>query len=67
MTKDAPISDAEMFELSDEQLEGIAGGGKGGKRGCCPGCGSKSFTDLGGGKIRCRSCGWEGTRAEIGA
>ena len=67
MTKDALNSGAEMFELDDEQLEGIAGGGKGGKRGCCPGCGSKDFIDLGGGKIKCRSCGWEGTRTEIGA
>ena len=35
--------------------------------GRCPGCGSKNFSDLGGGKIKCKECGWEGTRSSISA
>ena len=56
----------EARELDDDALETVAGGGKGGKCGMCPGCGSTAFTDLGGGKIRCNDCGWTGTKADIG-
>ena len=59
-------STIDVVELSDEALEEIAGGNPGGKPGRCPGCGSKSFTDLGGGKIRCNDCGWEGAKSSIG-
>lgn len=54
-------------ELSDKELEAVAGGGQGGKPGCCPGCGGTNFKDLGDGKIKCRDCGWEGSRDSIRA
>lgn len=60
----APILE-EGIPLADEQLDAISGGGKGGKVGCCPGCGCNEFVDLGGGKIKCKECGWEGTREDI--
>ena len=54
------------IELTDSELDQVAGGNPGGKPGRCPGCGSKSFKDLGGGKIRCTVCGWEGSKSSIG-
>ncbi len=56
----------EVFELNDSDLSGVAGGGQGGKKGRCPGCGDDRFVSLGGNKIRCTSCGWEGTKESIG-
>ncbi len=57
---------AGVVELCDDQLVEVAGGGRGGKPGHCPGCGSTSFTDLGGGEILCNDCGWKGSKASIG-
>lgn len=55
-----------VVPVKDEVLEDVAGGGKGGQRGKCPACGCATFTDMGGGKIRCTECGWTGTKLEIG-
>ena len=56
----------EVRELVDNDVSDVSGGGKGGRPGRCPGCDSAAFTSLGGNKIRCNDCGWEGTKADIG-
>ena len=61
-----PMVEEDARALDDAQLNEVAGGGQGGKKGRCPGCGSDRFVSLGGNKIRCTSCGWEGTKESIG-
>ena len=59
-------ADGQVRELDDAMLDGVAGGGQGGKPGRCPGCGANTFESIAGGKIRCLECGWEGYASSIG-